>query len=326
MLFHFKRIIFHPKTSLFKNKRLSTYVFFVFISFAFWLLTMMSKTHETTLFVPISYINYPEDMVEIKAPLESVKVRVKTTGISIVLFHLFNHNSLILNYTVANSQPIDNGKNLFWIMNSKRNEVMRVLSSSMEIMAITPERVIVPFTRKTKKEVPVILNAEINYKQGYWLANDITVSPSSVVLYGEQAVLDTITGIETVFLQLKELDKNYISNISLVIPDALGCKSKAVSVEIYAEPFIEEVVVREVEVRNLPRGYSMKLFPREVSVTLRLPKDQYQLLKGNLFKLYIDAASLKEQELLEIHYDNLLANVKIQRIFPNYLEYLLIKE
>ena len=326
MLFHFKRIIFHPKTSLFKNKRLSTYVFFVFISFAFWLLTMMSKTHETTLFVPISYINYPEDMVEIKAPLESVKVRVKTTGISIVLFHLFNHNSLILNYTVANSQPIDNGKNLFWIMNSKRNEVMRVLSSSMEIMAITPERVIVPFTRKTKKEVPVILNTEINYKQGYWLANDITVTPSSVVLYGEQAVLDTITGIETVFLQLKELDKNYISNISLVIPDALGCKSKAVSVEIYVEPFIEEVIVRDVEVRNLPRGYSMKLFPREVSVTLRLPKDQYQLLKGNLFKLYIDAASLKEQQLIEIHYDNLLADVKIQRIFPNYLEYLLIKE
>ena len=326
MLFHFKRIIFHPRTSLFKNKRLSTYVFFVFISFAFWLLTMMSKTHETTLFVPISYINYPEDMVEIKAPLESVKVRVKTTGISIVLFHLFNHNSLILNYTVANSQPIDNGKNLFWIMNSKRNEVMRVLSSSMEIMAITPERVIVPFTRKTKKEVPVILNTEINYKQGYWLANDITVNPSSVVLYGEQAVLDTITGLETVFLQLKELDKNYISNISLVIPDALGCKSKAVSVEIYVEPFIEEVIVRDVEVRNLPRGYSMKLFPREVSVTLRLPKDQYQLLKGNLFKLYIDAASLKEQQLIEIHYDNLLADVKIQRIFPNYLEYLLIKE
>ena len=70
----------------------------------------------------------------------------------------------------------------------------------------------------------------------------------------------------------------------------------------------------------------MKLFPREVNVTLRLPKDQYQLLKGNLFKLYIDASILEEHKLLEIKYDNLAANVKVERIFPNYIEFLLIKE
>ena len=326
MFSYIKKIIIRSTNLLLQNKKLSTYIFFVFISFAFWLLTMMSKMHETTLVVPVSYINYPQDLVEIEAPLEYIKVRVKTTGISIVLFHLFNHNSLVLNYKVANSQPRENGENLFWIMNSKRNEVMRVLGSSTEIMAIMPERVIVPFTKKNKKEVPVILNADIHCKQGFWLANDVSINPSSVVIYGDQDVLDTVNSIKTNFLRKRELDGRHIFDISIIIPDVLGCESKSVSLEINAEPFIEEIIVQEVEVRNLPSGYSMKLFPREVNVTLRLPKDQYQLLKGNLFKLYIDASILEEHKLLEIKYDNLAENVKVERIFPNYIEFLLIKE
>ena len=326
MFSHLKRIIIRFINLFLKNKRLGTYAFFIVMSFAFWCLTMMSKIHETTLHVPISYINYPEDLVEIEAPIEYVKVRVKTTGVSIILFHLLNNNSLVLNYMVSNSQPIDNGKNLFWIMNSKRNEVVNALGSSMEIMDITPERVIVPFTQRTKKVVPVILNAEIHYKQGYWLVNDIDIIPSSVVLYADQSLLDTVNSIETNLLSLKEIDGNHIFNIPLVIPEAIKCKNKSVSVEVCVEPFIEEVLIHEVEIRNLPRGYSMKLFPKQVKVTLRLPRDKYQLLKGNLFRLYIDASNFLERKTLEVQYDNLSANVKIERIFPNFLEFLIIKE
>tara|TARA_B100001250_G_scaffold81365_1_gene67028 strand:+ start:22724 stop:23704 length:981 start_codon:yes stop_codon:yes gene_type:complete len=326
MFSHLKRIISRFRNPLLKNKRLGTYAFFLIMSFAFWCLTMMSKIHETTLLVPISYINYPEDLVEIEEPLEYVKVRVKTTGVSIILFHLLNNNSLVLNYMVSNSQPIDDGKNLFWIMNSKRNELVNALGSSMEIMDITPERVVVPFTQRTKKEVPIVLNAEIHYKQGYWLVNDIDIIPSSVVLYGDQSLLDTVNSVETTLLNLKAIDENHICNIPLVLPEAVKCKSRSVSVEVCVEPFIEEVVIQEVEVRNLPRGYSMNLFPKQVNVTLRFPKDKYQLLQGNLFRLYIDASNFVEHKTLEVQYDNLSANVKIVRISPNFLEFFLIKE
>lgn len=326
MFSHLKRIIIRFINPLFKNKRLGTYAFFIIMSFAFWCLTMMSKIHETTLVVPIIYINYPEDLVEIEAPLEYVKVRVKTTGISIILFHLLKNNSIVLNYMVSNSQPINNGKNLFWIMNSKRNEIANALGSSMEIMDITPERVIVPFTQRTKKVVPVILNAEIHYKQGYWLVNDIDIIPSSVVLYGDQSLLDTVNSVETNLLRLKAIDENHIFNIPLVLPEAIKCKSKSVYVEVCVEPFVEELIIQEVEIRNLPKGYSMKLFPKQVNVTLRLPKDKYQLLKGNLFRLYVDASNFVDRKTLEVQYDNLSANVKIERIFPNFLEFLIIKE
>ena len=326
MFTNLKKVVSSFFKSLSKNKKLNTYVFFFFISFAFWFLTMLSRTHETSFLVPIKYINSPADLMEVVQPADFVQVRVKASGISIMSFYLFNYNSLILNYNVANSQPIANGKNLFWIMNSKRKEVADVLGVSIEIMNITPERITVPFVNKIKKVVPVILNQDINLKQTFWLTNDIKLIPSSVILYGDQDLLDSISSVTTDLLKLNDLDKDQVHEITLVLPNGLKCKTNSVSVELNIESFIEEVIIQEVEIRNLKKGYSMKLFPRDVSIALRLPKDKYQLLKTNFLRLYIDASELGEQKTIPIKYDNLPERVKIERVYPNRLEFLLIKE
>lgn len=309
-----------------EKKRLNTYILFLFISFAFWFLTMLSKTHETTFLIPIRYVNYPADLIEVTPPVDFVQIRAKAAGISIILFYLLNDQSLILNYDVANSQPIVNGKNLFWIMNSKRKEVADVLGTSIEIMNINPERIIVPFINKIKRVVPVVLDSDINLKQTFWLSDDIKVHPSSVTLYGEKGLLDSITSITTEFLQLDNLDQDQIYDINLVIPSGLECEINSVAVELSVDPFIEETITQEVEIRNLENSYSMKLFPNHTSVTLRLPKDKYPLLKTDFLRLYVNASEVDYEKKILIKYDNLPSEVRVERIYPDRLEFLLIKE
>ena len=321
-----KKLICSIFKSLLKNKKFNTYAVFFFISFAFWFLTMLSKIHETSFLIPIKYVNCPADFVQVNQPADFVQIRIKAAGISIISFHLFNHKSLTLNYDIANSQPIKNGKNFFWIMNSKRKEVGNVLGASIEIMGINPERLIIPFVNKTKKEVPVRLISNINLRPSYWLANDIKLNPSSVIIYGEQKLLDSISSVSTDLLNINELYLDQTHEIPLALSNGLKCKTNSISVELNVEPFIEEVITQKVEVRNLEKAYSIKLFPSSVSVTLRLPKHKYQILKTNFLRLYIDASELGEQKMAAIKYDNLPANVKLERIFPNRLEFLLIKE
>ncbi len=326
MLFSIKKLIRYSFNDLLRSKKLNTYILFFTISLAFWFLTMLSKTHETTFRIPLKYINHPEDLMEVTKPESFVNVRVKASGISIFTFHMFNYKSLILNYNIANTQPIDNGKNIFWIMNSKRKEIVDVLGTSIEIMNVNPSRVVVPFVNKNKKEVPVLLNLDISLKQAFWLSDDVKLVPNSVVLYGSQYLLDSVNNVETNILMLNEVDKDQTHEVDIVIPNGLRCKSKSVLVEINIEPFIEEVLINQVEIRNLSKGYSMKLFPRDVSVTIRLPKNKYQLLETNFIKLYVDASEITEQHTIQIRHDNMPSGVKIQRIYPNQLEFLLIKE
>ena len=103
-------------------------------------------------------------------------------------------------------------------------------------------------------------------------------------------------------------------------------KTNSVLVNLDIEPVVEEVFVQEVKIRNLKEGYSMKLFPKDVSVTLRISKDKYHLLKTNFLKLYVDASKMGNQKTLSIAHDNLPEGVKIERLYPNRLEFLLIKE
>ncbi|MDG1348863.1 MAG: hypothetical protein P8P67_04035, partial [Flavobacteriales bacterium] len=72
------------------NKKLSTYALFLFISFSFWFLSMLSKQHETTLRVPLTYINFPADKVLVSTPTSFIEVRVKAPGFSILFYNLFN--------------------------------------------------------------------------------------------------------------------------------------------------------------------------------------------------------------------------------------------
>lgn len=321
-----KKSIAHFFKSVAKNKKLNTYSLFLFISFSFWFLSMLSKTHETTLSVPVNYKNYPADLVEINSPIDFIEARVKAPGFSIIFYHFFNFKTLILDYEIANSKPLKNGKNLFWILNSKREKVAKILGSSMEIMDLSPERLIVPFANKTKKEVPIKLFDDITLKSEYWLSSEIQLNPENITIYGDQNVLDSLTEISTELLKLDNVFENTSIKVDLIIPEGLQTKETELSVTINVEQFIEQKMTQKVKVENLKKGYTLKLFPNEISATIRLPKSKYNFLKTDFLNITVDASMLDESKnRLEAQVKNLPSFIKLERLYPQQVEFLLIK-
>lgn len=322
-----KKLLVRFFKSTSKNKKLNTYLGFFLISFAFWFLSMLSQTHETTLKVPVKYTDYPTDLVIISSPVADLDVRVKARGFAILFYHLFNFNHLLLSYDVANSKPTDRGENLFWLMNSKRASVTKVIGVSMEIMNIEPENLDVDFSYRTKKEVPVILNKDIKLKKNYWLSENIKISPRIITVYGDQNILDSILHITTDLLSINDASKNTTTILNLQIPKGVDLNKEEVEVSIYLEQFIEEKISQKITINNLRSGYLIKLFPDEVIVTLRLPKDKYNLLKTDFFKAEVDLEDIDiGAKFLDVNINNLPSFIKIERIYPQQVEFLLIKD
>lgn len=309
------------------NKKLSTYALFLFISFSFWFLSMLSKTHETTLQVPVKYINFPADKVLVSFPVSFVDARIKAPGFSIVFYNLFNFSKLSLDIQQANTKPKKGGSEVFWFMNSKRKELAEILSSSMELIAIHPEKLSIPFSDKAKKKVAVKLNQSISLKPEIWFANPIVLIPDSVMIYGEQQQLDAIAFIETEELILAEVDENATHTLGISIPDGLQCKVNEIETVIEVESFVEQMLKYKVQVKNLKKGYAIKLFPEVVQVTLRAPKDKYSMLQTDFLNLTVDASLINsENRALTIEVENLPSFIQLQRVYPSKLEFLLIKE
>ena len=309
------------------NKKLSTYALFLFISFSFWFLSMLSKQYETTLRVPLTYINFPADKVLVSTPTSFIEVRVKAPGFSILFYNLFNFEELNLDIQQANTKPKKGGSEVFWLMNSKRKDITEVLSSSVELIAISPVKLIIPFSNKAKKKVAIKLNQSISLKPEIWFANPISLIPDSVMVYGEQEKLDAITFIETDELVLANVSENENHSISITIPDDLQCKVEKIEVVIEVEPFVEQMLKLKVETKNLDKEYSIKLFPEVVQVTLRAPKDKYSILQTDFLNLSVDASLIdSEKTTLTVEVENLPSFIQLQRVYPSRLEYLLIKE
>ena len=309
------------------NKKLSTYALFLFISLSFWFLSMLSKQHETTLKVPLIYSSFPADKLLSAPAADFVEVRVKAPGFSILFYNLFNFSKLSLDIDKANTKPNKGGSEVFWIMNTKRKSVVEIISTSMELLDISPDRLVIPFSDKTKKKVAIKLNQSISLKPEMWFESHIILIPDSVMIYGEKQQLDTIYFIDTEELLLTEVSESNISKVSLSIPDQVQCKIKNIDVIIEVEPFVEQIIEYKVQVMNLKKGYSIKLFPEAVQVTLRAPKDKYSMLQTDFLTLKVDASFISSDDsTLDVEVENLPSFIQLQRVYPSRLEFLLIKE
>jgi hypothetical protein len=309
------------------NKKLSTYALFFFLSFSFWFLSMLSKHHETTLRIPVIYANFPANKVLLSPPISFVEARVKAPGFSILFYNLFNFSQLSLDIKQANIKPKTGGSEVFWLMNSKRKAVAEIISSSMELIEIDPERLIILFSNKAKKKVAVKLNKSISLKPEIWLANPIALVPDSVMIYGDQHLLDLVGFVETKEFLLADVSESITHNVQLSIPATVKCKTSVVEVIIEVEPFVEQLLKHKVEVKNLQKGYVLKLFPKVVQVTIQAPKDKYSMLQTDFLKLQVDASLISEESrTLAVEVENLPSFIQLQRVYPSRVEFLLIKE
>ena len=147
------------------------------------------------------------------------------------------------------------------------------------------------------------------------------------MVYAEQQQLDAVDFIETEELILVDVAENIIPIVEVIIPDGLQCKTKNIEVTIEVEPFVEQMLKYKVEAKNLKKGYTIKLFPEVVQVTLRAPKDKYSMLKTDFLNLTVDASLISsENRTLTVEVENLPSFIQMQRVYPSRLEFLLIKE
>ena len=290
---------------------------------------LSKEDHEISLNVPVEYVNFPPEMILVSSPEAFLEVRVKTSGFSALFYNLFNTSKLILDIEKANIKSQNGISEVFWLMNSKPNKqaIQEVLASSMKVQDIETDRLVISFSDKAKKLIPIKLNKSISLKSEIRFVNPIVLVPDSIMIYGDQHQLDQLHFVETEELLLLDVSENSTHNLKLSIPSTVQSKTAAVDVIIEVEPFIEKLLNSKIQVQNLEKGYSLKLFPELVQVILRVPKEKYSMLDTDFLKLYVDASLISNDvTTLKVEIESLPSIVELKRIYPSKVEFLKIKE
>ncbi len=269
-----------------KNKKLNVFGLFFLLTFAFLALTKLSKKYTDNITLDIIYVNLPKHKIITLDSLPKCHAVVSDYGFNLMSYQ-FKKQSIKIDF---NTDVFIKDNNYVWVANKNKNKINDQLINSTEIISLQPDTIIFPFETLAIKKVPVILNSKVNFKSGYDILKDFTISPDSIDVIGSASEISEITKVETEQLNLK----NVIDTINTVLllkkfeNRKVKFSNNDVRVSAKVEKFTEGTLEVPVTIVNKPLDISINYFPKSITVSYYVSLNNYKNIKALDFKVECD--------------------------------------
>jgi hypothetical protein len=309
-----------------ERRHLPVFAFLLTLSTLFWILTVLSKDYTTTVHYKADFIDLPVDKLLIDEEEVDLHLQVIAPGFTILAHRLSFRNELPLSVSSFIPKKKGNYWNYFLLGEQSISQIQEVIPTSMQLLHIQPNRIDLLLDEKAERVVPVKLKSSISFKDLFRQKEAVKLEPSTIVISGPKAVVEVFEEINTELLSLEDVDNNKTGEIEIqsLNHSEINYSTKNIKWELKVEQFTEGEIKLPIEMKNIPKGYEIKLFPEEVTVSYLISLDEFDLVKPDMFAAYISFdADFKRQSVNLSRQADFVENV---RIFPSKVEYFLIKK
>ena len=309
-----------------ERRHLPVFAFLLTLSTLFWILTVLSKDYTTTVHYKADFIDLPVDKLLIDEEEVDLHLQVIAPGFTILAHRLSFKNELPLSVSSFIPKKKGNYWNYFLLGEQSISQIQEVIPTSMQLLHIQPNRIDLLLDEKAERVVPVKLKSSISFKDLFRQKEAVKLEPSTIVISGPKAVVEVFDEINTELLSLEDVDNNKNGEIEIqsLNHSEINYSAKNIKWELKVEQFTEGEIKLPIEMKNVPKGYEIKLFPDEVTVSYLISLDKFDLVKPDMFAAQILFDSdFKRQSVNLSRQADFVENV---RIFPSKVEYFLIKK
>ena len=304
-----------------KSREFLIFLFFVLVSFSFWLLQVLNDDYETELSIPLKMKNVPENVVITTELPKELKIGVKDRG-TVLVNYLLGQTlyPVILDF----EEYADKGSRVRIPTLALSKRIAGQLNQSTRLFGIKPDTLEIIYTRGEAKKVPVKLCGEVKTERQYYIS-DILFSPDSVLVYAPREILDTITSAYTEGLHVDEVSDTIKKCVSLLPVKGArftpGYSDVTVLVDMYSEKTVE-VPVYGI---NFPEDKQLRTFPSKVRVTFQVGLTQFKNITGDDFSVAVDYEDLRKNKSEQCRLILVRSphNVKHVRINPQTIDYII---
>jgi YbbR domain-containing protein len=275
---------------MFKRKKLNVFLLFFVISFVVWTLVKLSNTYTDTITMTVAYTNLSEDKILLGGEKSTLEAQVKTTGFRMLRQKLFQKEIEVDLENVSKA----NTENTFYVLSDAA--VNRHIYQDIEILKVSPDTLFFTLGKNKTKRVPVIHQLALEFEKGYNLYDSLQIEPKDIEISGPEDVVDDVKVIYTEIKQLEKISNNIDLELQLLKNDSLkrlSYSQATVSATAKVDKFTEGKLSVPLQVRNLPQGFSIKLFPKEVTVTYTANVSDFNTITQSDFTVYCDYNDIK---------------------------------
>ena len=270
------------KKRLPSKNRLHFFLFFVFISFSFWISTKLSNSYTIEQIFNIEWINIPEGIV-ISNSNKKLNTSITASGVEIILYRLFNNN-LKIDLIRANFELDYLSLNL----ENQKFLIQQQLYSNTLLNQINPPLVKIKFSLLSEKKIPIIPKTRINLRAGYLTDSNPISKPDCILVRGPKILLDSIYYAETVSYNEEDVFKSISKKINLSPIEGINFSKDVVDIELSVSRYSEKEFNIPIELINQPEGVKVKLFPPMTKVRATIPMSVIGNIRVSDFRLIAD--------------------------------------
>ena len=303
------------------KNRLHFFLFFVFISFSFWISTKLSNSYTIEQIFNIEWINIPESIV-ISENNKKLNTSITASGVEIILYRLFNNN-LKIDLIQANFELDYLSLNL----ENQKFLIQQQLYSNTLLNQITPSLVKIKFSRLSEKKIPIIPKTRINLRAGYLTDSNVISKPDCIIVRGPKILLDSIYYAETIAYNQEDVYKSISKKINLSPIEGANFSKDFVDIELSVSRYSEKEFNIPIELINQPEGVKVKLFPPKTKVRATIPMSVIGNIRVSDFRLIADYNQILngQTQKLELLIQKKPSSVKQIILEPNEVNYLIRK-
>lgn len=272
-----------------KSREFLIFLFFVFVSFCFWLLQVLNDNYETELSIPLRMKNVPEDVVITEELPREIKIGLKDRG-TVLVNYMWGQTFYPL--TIDFNEYLDKGNQVRIPASTLTKRISGQFSQSTKLSTIKPDTLEFIYTKGDARKVPVKIRGSVKAERQYYIA-DTLYSPDSVIVYAPSSILDTITAAYTLLLDINHVSDtlHHRANIQPVKGARFTPPHSDVTflVDVFAEKTIEVPVVGV----NFPEDRVLRTFPSKVNVTFQVGLSRFKEITAEDFMVVVDYKDFK---------------------------------
>ena len=305
-----------------KARETLVFLFFLAISYGFWLLQTLNESFDIRLQVPLVLTDVPENVV-ITTPLPSqISVSVRDRGTSLMRYLRRKELKPVeLDFTAY-----DNGASSARVqipLQEIQRAIQNQLDATSHIQAIHPDTIEYYFNRGLAYRLPVKICGKVATTPQNYLVG-MRAEPDTLTVYAPTQVLDTMQAAY-VSVSMSGLTGNTTVKAAPRYMKGVRYEPSSLRVTALVDYYTEKTVEVPIIGLNFPGDKVLRTFPGKARVTFRVGSSQFARYTADNFVLAVTYEELLQNPSpkYRLHLKSLPEGVSNVRIVPQEIDYLI---
>lgn len=251
------------------GRDLAGFLLSLLLAFAIWMAHNLSLQYSSLISVPVIAESNLEGRAAESSNTSSIVARCRTTGYNLLSKNRHAERRQLHIFFSPEDLHYEEGDIFSISSNELGGYVNEIFGDDVQLESFVSSSVQFRFPVENNKRVPVQPISVISFKPQYTAAGALTMAPDSVTVYGEPMQLDQIDRVYTSTISLQNLSSSAHGVAKLESPNGVRISDKDVSYSIEVTRYVEVKAEMKVNVRNVPAGKELVVYPSVVDVVFK---------------------------------------------------------